>query len=150
MYFSFVPFFRINHSKIQLFIDFCEFFIILYVVFRNQVRSKVMYAIIQNGGKQYKVVEGKKVKLEKLTVNAGDDVQIKEVLVFNDGSNTVIGSPYIDGASVSGKIVSHGKNKKVIIFRYKRRKDSKTKKGHRQPYTEVLVEKISMEAPHGA
>jgi large subunit ribosomal protein L21 len=109
-----------------------------------------MYAIIQNGGKQYKVVEGKKVKLEKLTVNTGDDVQIKEVLVFNDGSNTVIGSPYIEGASVNGKIVSHGKNKKVIIFKYKRRKDSKTKKGHRQPYTEVLVEKITMEATHGA
>ena len=109
-----------------------------------------MYAIIQNGGKQYKVVEGKKVKLEKLTVNTGDDVQIKEVLVFNDGSNTVIGSPYVEGASVNGKIVSHGKDKKVIIFKYKRRKDSKTKKCHRQPYTEVLVEKIAMEAPHGA
>jgi len=109
-----------------------------------------MYAIIQNGGKQYKVVEGKKVKLEKLTANTGDDVQIKEVLFFNDGSHAVTGSPYIEGASVNGKVVSHGKNKKVIIFKYKRRKDSKTKKGHRQPYTEVLVEKISMEAPHGA
>ena len=109
-----------------------------------------MYAIIQNGGKQYKVEEGKKVKLEKLTVNAGDDVQIKEVLVFNDGSNTVIGSPFVEGALVNGKIVSHGKNRKVTIFKYKRRKDSKTKKGHRQPYTEVLVEKISVEAPHGA
>ncbi len=109
-----------------------------------------MYAIIQNGGKQYRVVEGKKVKLEKLTVNAGDDVQIKEVLVFNDGSNSVIGSPFVEGALVNGKIVSHGKNRKVTIFKYKRRKDSKTKKGHRQPYTEVLVEKISVEAPHGA
>jgi large subunit ribosomal protein L21 len=109
-----------------------------------------MYAIIQNGGKQYKILEGKKVKLEKLTVNEGEDVQIKEVLVVNDGSNTVIGSPYVEGASVNGKIVSHGKNRKVIVFKYKRRKDSKTKKGHRQSYTEVLVEKISMEAPHGA
>jgi large subunit ribosomal protein L21 len=109
-----------------------------------------MYAIIQNGGKQYKVLEGKKVKLEKLTVNEGEDVQIKEVLVVNDGSNTVIGSPYVEGASVNGKIVSHGKSRKVIVFKYKRRKDSKTKKGHRQSYTEVLVEKISMEAPHGA
>jgi large subunit ribosomal protein L21 len=117
--------------------------------FQNQARSKVMYAIIQNGGKQYKVVEGKKVRLEKLT-SEGDDVQIKEVLVVNDGTNSVIGTPYVQGASVNGKIVSHGKNRKVIIFKYKRRKDSKTKKGHRQPYTEVLVEKITMEAPHGA
>ena len=109
-----------------------------------------MYAIIQNGGKQYKVVEGKKVKLEKLTVNEGDDVQIKEVLVVNDGSNSIIGTPYVAGASVNGKIVSQGKNRKVIVFKYKRRKDSKTKKGHRQPFTEVLVEKILMEAPHGA
>ena len=109
-----------------------------------------MYAIIQSGGKQYRVMEGRKVKLEKLTINAGDDVQIKEVLVFNDGSNTVIGSPYVEGVSVNGRIISHGKNRKVVVFKYRRRKDSKTKKGHRQPYTEVLVEKISMEAPHGA
>lgn len=109
-----------------------------------------MYAIIQNGGKQYKVAEGKKVKLEKLSVNTGDDVQIKEVLVVNDGSKTVVGSPYVEGAAVNGKVVAHGKNRKVVIFKYKRRKDSKTKKGHRQPFTEVLIEKISVEASHGA
>ena len=109
-----------------------------------------MYAIIQSGGKQYRVAEGRRVKLEKLTKNEGDEVQIKEVLVMNDGTNTVIGTPYVDGAFVQGKVVSNGKNRKVIVFKYKRRKDSKTKKGHRQAYTEVLVEKISLEAPHGA
>jgi large subunit ribosomal protein L21 len=109
-----------------------------------------MYAIIQSGGKQYRVAEGRRVKLEKLTKNEGDEVQIKEVLVMNDGTNTVIGTPYVDGAFVQGKVVSNGKNRKVIVFKYKRRKDSKTKKGHRQAYTEILVEKISLEAPHGA
>ena len=109
-----------------------------------------MYAIIQNGGKQYRVAEGRRVKLEKLLKNAGDEVLIKEVLVMNDDSNTIIGNPYVEGASVNGKVISQGKGRKVIVFKYKRRKDSKTKKGHRQPYTEVLVEKISMEVPHGA
>jgi large subunit ribosomal protein L21 len=109
-----------------------------------------MYAIIQSGGKQYRVTEGKKVKVEKLPKNPGEDVEIKEVLVVNDGANTVVGAPYVEGAHINGKVVSQGKARKVIVFKYKRRKDSKTKKGHRQPYTEVLVEKISLEAPHGA
>lgn len=109
-----------------------------------------MYAIIQSGGKQYRVAEGKRVKVEKLPGGEGEDVQIKEVLVMNDGASTLIGNPYVEGAFVQGKVVSHGKGRKVIVFKYKRRKDSKTKKGHRQPYTELLVEKISMEAPHGA
>lgn len=109
-----------------------------------------MYAIIQSGGKQYRVAEGKRVKVEKLLGGEGEDVRIKEVLAMNDGTTTIIGSPYVEGASVEGKVLSHGKARKVIVFKYKRRKDSKTKKGHRQPYTELLVEKISMEAPHGA
>ncbi len=109
-----------------------------------------MYAIIQSGGKQYRVAEGKRVKVEKLPGGEGEDIRIKEVLVMNDGANTVIGNPYVEGALVQGKVLSQGKARKVIVFKYKRRKDSKTKKGHRQPYTEVLVESISMEAPHGA
>ena len=109
-----------------------------------------MYAIIENGGKQYKITEGEKIKLEKFTAGEGEDIQIKEVLAFNDGSNTLIGNPYVGGALIQGKVLSHGKAKKVIVFKYKKRKDYKKKNGHRQPYTEVLVEKIQMEAPHGA
>ncbi len=109
-----------------------------------------MYAIIENGGKQYKITEGKKIKLERFSGDEGEGVQIKEVLVFNDGDNTIVGTPYIDGAYIQGKVVSHGRSKKVIVFKYKRRKDYKKKNGHRQPYTELLVEKIHMEAPHGA
>jgi large subunit ribosomal protein L21 len=109
-----------------------------------------MYAIIENGGKQYRIIEGEKIKLEKFAAGEGEDIQIKEVLAFNDGSNTLIGSPYVGGAFIQGKVLSHGKAKKVIIFKHKKRKDYKKKNGHRQPYTEVLVEKILMEAPHGA
>ncbi len=109
-----------------------------------------MYAIIENGGKQYRIIEGEKVKLEKFAGAEGDDIQIKEVLALNDGTKTIIGSPYIDGAYIQGKVVSHGRLKKVIVFKYKRRKDYKKKNGHRQHYTEFLVEKIHAEASHGA
>jgi large subunit ribosomal protein L21 len=109
-----------------------------------------MYAIIENGGKQYKVVEGMKVRLERFQVGEGEDVTIKEVLAVNDGSSTFIGDPYVAGAFVDGKVIAQGKGKKVIVFKYKRRKDYKKKNGHRQLYTEMLVEKIHLEEPHGA
>ncbi len=109
-----------------------------------------MYAIIQSGGKQYRVTEGMKLKLEKLSGDEGQDVTIGEVLAVSDGTTTTIGSPYIGGASVTGKIMSHGKARKVTVFKYKRRKDYKKKVGHRQHFTELLIEKIQTEAPHGA
>lgn len=109
-----------------------------------------MYAIVETGGKQYRVSEGTKVKVEQLSGNADDQVSLGQVLVVADGEKTLIGSPYVEGASVAGKIVSQGKARKVIVFKYKRRKDSKKKKGHRQSYTELLIEKIQMEATHGA
>ncbi|HPU29439.1 MAG TPA: 50S ribosomal protein L21 [Syntrophorhabdaceae bacterium] len=109
-----------------------------------------MYAIIEKGGKQYKITEGERIKLEKLDVPEGNDVQIKEVLAVNDGAKTVIGNPYVEGVYVSGKVIGHGRHKKVIVFKYKRRKDYKKKIGHRQHYTELLVEKIYTEAQDGA
>jgi len=109
-----------------------------------------MYAIVETGGKQYRVSEGIKVRVERLSGNADDQVALGQVLVVNDGENTLVGSPYVEGASVTGKIVAQGKAKKVIVFKYKRRKDSKKKKGHRQAYTELVIEKIQMEATHGA
>ena len=109
-----------------------------------------MYAIVETGGKQYRVSEGTKVRVERLSGNADDQVALGQVLVVNDGENTLVGSPYVEGASVTGKILAQGKAKKVIVFKYKRRKDSKKKKGHRQEYTELVIEKIQMEATHGA
>ena len=109
-----------------------------------------MYAIIESGGKQYRIAEGEKVKVEKLSGNADDQVTLGEVLVVNDGENTLVGTPYVEGASVTGKIVAQGRARKVTVFKYKRRKDSKKKKGHRQSFTELVIEKIQMEAAHGA
>ena len=109
-----------------------------------------MYAIIKSGGKQYRIAEGMSVKLELFPNAEGEEVDIKEVLAVNDGEQTLIGSPYVEGAYVHGKILSHGRAKKVIAFKYKRRKDYKKKIGHRQPFTELFVEKIFVEASHGA
>ncbi len=109
-----------------------------------------MYAIIRSGGKQYKISEGMKVKLEKFPAQDGDEIDIREVLAINNGEQVFIGTPYVEGAYIHGKVISQGRAKKVIAFKYKRRKDYKVKKGHRQPYTELFVEKIFVEAPHGA
>jgi large subunit ribosomal protein L21 len=109
-----------------------------------------MYAIIESGGKQYRITEGQKVKVEKLSGNADDQVTLGEVLVVNDGEHIVVGTPYVQGASVMGKIVAQGRARKVIVFKYKRRKDMKKKKGHRQSFTELVIEKIQMEAANGA
>jgi large subunit ribosomal protein L21 len=109
-----------------------------------------MYAIIESGGKQYRIAEGQKVRVEKLSGNADDQITLGEVLAFNDGENTIVGTPYIEGASVTGKIVNQGRARKVTVFKYKRRKDTKKKKGHRQSFTELMIETIQMEAANGA
>jgi len=109
-----------------------------------------MYAIIESGGKQYRIREGEKVRIERLA--GGDEglVVLGSVLAVNDGERLLVGSPYVEGASVTGRIVAQAKARKKIVFKYKRRKDTKKKKGHRQPYTELVIEKIAMEAAHGA
>ncbi|MGD0232690.1 MAG: 50S ribosomal protein L21 [Syntrophorhabdales bacterium] len=109
-----------------------------------------MYAIIESGGKQYRIMEGEKVKIEKVPGNADEEVRLGEVLLVGDGERTLVGNPYVEGASVTGKIVAQGRARKVIVFKYKRRKDSKKKKGHRQAYTQLVIEKIEVEEPHGA
>ncbi len=109
-----------------------------------------MYAIIESGGKQYRISEGEKVRIEKLSGNEGEEIALGGVLVINDGERTLVGSPYIEGAQVTAKVVAQAKARKVTVFKYKRRKDTKKKKGHRQPYTQVMIEKIQMEAAHGA
>ncbi|GAV21687.1 50S ribosomal protein L21 [Carboxydothermus pertinax] len=101
-----------------------------------------MYAIIQTGGKQYKVAEGDKLYIEKLKAEPGSIVTINEVLaVVKDGSIKA-GNPFVEGAKVSLKVVRHGKGRKIIVFKYKPKKNYRRKYGHRQPFTEVIVEKI--------
>ncbi len=101
-----------------------------------------MYAIIETGGKQYKVSEGDVVFIEKMDVKEGDTVKFDKVLAVS-GDDTVIGTPVVDGASVSATVLENGKAKKIIVFKYKPKKGSKTKQGHRQPYTKVKIDKIN-------
>ena len=101
-----------------------------------------MYAIIETGGKQYKVSEGDVVFIEKIEANEGDAVKFDKVLAIG-GESTVIGTPVVDGASVDAKVACQGKAKKVIVFKYKPKKGYKKKQGHRQPYTKVVIEKIN-------
>lgn len=101
-----------------------------------------MYAIIATGGKQYKVEEGDVIKVEKLGVEAGQTVTFDQVLVVSD-TETKVGTPTVDGASVSATVVAEGKGKKVIVYRYKRKTGYHKKNGHRQPFTQVKIDKIN-------
>jgi large subunit ribosomal protein L21 len=101
-----------------------------------------MYAIIATGGKQYKVAEGDIIKVEKLNLEAGATVTFDQVLVVNNGE-LVVGNPTVASASVSASVVKEGKNKKVIVYRYKRKSGYHKKNGHRQPFTMVKIEKIN-------
>ena len=101
-----------------------------------------MYAIIATGGKQYKVSEGDVVKVEKLNVPAGETVTIDQVLVVNDG-DVKVGNPTVAGASVTASVVEEGKDKKIIVYKYKRKLGYHKKNGHRQPYTKLKIEKIN-------
>lgn len=101
-----------------------------------------MYAIIETGGKQIKVMENETIFVEKLDVAEGDTVTFDKVLLVG-GNNTKIGTPYVSGASVVGKVEKQGKAKKIIVFKYKPKKSSKTKQGHRQPYTKIKIEAIN-------
>ncbi len=103
-----------------------------------------MYAIIETGGKQYKVAEGDKIKVEKLSLEEGAEVTFDKVLSVKTDDGLKIGTPVVDGAKVVGEVVSQGKGKKVVVVHYKPKKNIHTKNGHRQPYTEVLVKSIAI------
>ena len=102
-----------------------------------------MYAVIETGGKQYKVAEGDVIYIEKLDAAEGDSVTFDKVLIIGDGENITVGAPAIDGAAVTGKVEKQGKSKKIYVFKMKRKKNERKKKGHRQPYTKVTIEKIN-------
>ncbi len=108
-----------------------------------------MYAVIETGGKQYRVQEGDVITVEKLNVEAGQVVTFDKVLVLGEGKDVKVGTPYLD-AAVTGTVVENGKGQKVIIFKYKAKKDYRKKQGHRQPYTMVKIESLTGEAPKKA
>ncbi len=101
-----------------------------------------MYAVVQTGGKQYRVSKGDVINVEKLNVEAGQNVVLDEVIALSGEGNTIVGKPFIDGAAVECKVVENGKGKKVIIYKYKAKKDYRKKQGHRQPYTQLEVTNI--------
>lgn len=101
-----------------------------------------MYAVVATGGKQYKVEEGDILRVEKLTGDVGSQIAFDNVLIFSDGENVKIGQPDVDGVTVHGQIVAQGKNKKILVFKYKRRKRYRRKQGHRQPFTAVRIDRI--------
>lgn len=101
-----------------------------------------VYAVIETGGKQYKVSEGDVIFVEKLAAEEGSDVAFDKVLACGDGSKVQVGAPMLDGAKVTGKVVKNGKGKKITVFTYKPKKNEKRKMGHRQPYTKVEIVKI--------
>lgn len=101
-----------------------------------------MYAIIETGGKQFKVENGDIIYAELLDVNADDQVSFK-VMAVGNGDSITVGAPYVDGASVTGKVIKNGKGKKVNIFTYKVKKGCARRKGHRQPYTKIEITAIN-------
>ena len=105
-----------------------------------------MYAIIETGGKQYRGQEGDVITVEMLDVNAGDKVELDKVLVLSDDNGLKVGTPYVEGAKVIAEAVENGKGKKVIIFKYKAKKDYRKKQGHRQPYTMIEIKSLGGKA----
>jgi len=105
-----------------------------------------MYAVIQTGGKQYRVSEGDVILVEKLDAEVGKTLTIKEVCAYCK-DELLIGAPYVKGASVKAEVLEQGKADKVIIFKYKAKKDERKKQGHRQPYTKLEIKSISFKKP---
>jgi large subunit ribosomal protein L21 len=101
-----------------------------------------MYAIIETGGKQYKVQEGDVLFIEKLNATEGEVVSFNKVLAVSKESGLVIGSPVVEGAAVSATVEKHGKGEKIVIYKYKAKKNYRRKQGHRQPFTKVVIGKI--------
>jgi len=101
-----------------------------------------MYAIIKNGGKQYRVSEGDELSLDKMSLETGAIVEIKEVLAVNAGE-LKMGAPFVEGAVVTAVVVNEGRDRKVVIFKKRRRKDSKVKRGFRRDFTRVRITKIA-------
>ena len=114
----------------------------LLIAYRLSLIAMSKFAIIETGGKQYKVSAGNKVKIEKLEVEAGASVMFDKVLLTVEGESVQIGAPYVSGATVEGKVVRQARDKKKIVFKYHSKTRQHKKKGHRQPFTEVEIVKV--------
>jgi len=106
-------------------------------------RTSIVYAVIETGGKQYRVSEGDTIRVERLQEEPGSTVELTNVLLLGKDDGPMVGSPLVEGASVKASVLEHGKENKVIIFRYRRKKKYRKFKGHRQQYTALKVEAIN-------
>jgi large subunit ribosomal protein L21 len=104
----------------------------------------IVYAVIMSGGKQYCVAEGDLVRIEKLAIDPGAPVEFKEILLVKTDAKTYIGQPLVEGASVSGKLESQDKDDTILVFKYKKKKQYRRTRGHRQQHSEVRIEKINV------
>ena len=102
------------------------------------------HAIFETGGKQYRVKEGDEVFIERLPLEADDKVTFNSVLAITDEEGSKIGTPFIEGAQVEASVIKNGKSKKIIVFKMRKRKGYRRKQGHRQPYTKVMIDKITV------
>ena len=102
-----------------------------------------MYAVIETGGKQHKVTEGEILRVEKIDAEVGTEITFDKVMMVKKDDTVMIGKPYVDNASVTAEIVEQGKHKKIIVFKYKRKKNYQRKKGHRQQYTTLHIKAIA-------
>ena len=103
-----------------------------------------MYAVIKTGGKQYRVDPGTEIKVEKLQGEVGDSVTFDQVLIASDGENVKVGKPFLEDINVVGRITHQGKHRKIVVFKYKRRKGYRKKLGHRQQFTQVAIDEITL------
>ncbi len=101
-----------------------------------------MYAIIETGGKQVRVEEGREIKVERLAAEPGSEILLDKVLMVDKGGDVAIGQPYVDKAQVACEVLEHGRGKKIIVFHKRRRKDSSKKQGHRQDFTTLKIKTI--------
>ena len=105
------------------------------------------YAIINSGGKQYVAREGETIEVDRLPLQVGDDIQWKEVLLLADNGKIAVGDPFVSGANVKGKVVDQIKGRKILVFKYIPRERYRRRRGHRQRYTQVVIDKITQRAP---
>lgn len=103
------------------------------------------YAIVEDGGKQYKAVEGETIEVDRYQAEVGEEIDLDRVLLISDGENTIIGTPFLDGAKVEATIEAQIKGPKIVVFKYKPQVRYRVKQGHRQRYTRLMIDSISVE-----
>jgi len=113
-------------------------------LWRSEDWRKCMYAIVESGGKQYKAVPGTTIEVDRLQVEEGTPFDLDQVLLVSDGDDVKVGAPTVDGATVKTTVVEHFKGRKIIVFKYKTRERYRRKQGHRQQYTRLQIDEISV------